>query len=467
MSKSGIPIKAFGIALALAIAGGSAVLSCSSQSLPAQPLPNDAKSDGQVPKPPDGGRDARRDTEPDYDANPWDGSVDLPGIWEPISGLPASCGARIAKDPKVSVRPFPWRACVSGRAGCEVFFADWGVPEEFLFELNLFDGLFEDENGVHISYHRTIKTRGQYLAVVQRLHADVDLAIVGTVDENSCTALKVAASRTGYATTIAQTGAAAREAGVAIQTWAAWSPIQAPNSLTVRRITDDLAPFIIVQGLSRGDGFMAFEQTAGGGIFTSAFRFADQTLVKATPNYTLETERPLPSVGGYFALVATNPSTVDFMPLEGGHRTVVQPLPGNDVVGLKLDRANNDALVWMEKARAGGSIILYTAPFTTDGATLQRRAVARLPTDYDGVANAGVFVYAYSVTGARVVRLSDGMAWELTGETEAPFVGSMWVNNTDVWFATTNTLTGPGAGLIVGMVRLPRPTGAPTVPSGL
>lgn len=462
-----MPTKAFGIALALAIAGAGAVLSCGSQSLPAQPQPNDVSSDGQVPRPPDGGRDARRDTEPDYDANPWDGSVDLPGIWEAIPGLPASCAARIAKDPKVSVRPFPWRACVSGRAGCEVFFADWGVPEPVLFVLNSFDGVFEDANGVHLAHHRTVNKRTLDLAVVQRLHGDVELAISGTLNAEGCLAVKVAGSQAGYAATIVQGGAAAREAGVAIQTWAAWSPIQAPNSLTVRRITDDLAPFIIVQGLSRGDGFMAFEQTAGGGIYTSAFRFADQTLVKATPNYTIESERPLPSIGGYFALVATNPSTVDFMPLEGGHRTIVQPLPGNDVVGLKLDRANGDALVWMEKARVGGAVILYTAPFTSDGATLQRRAVARLPTDYDGEANAGVFVYAYSVTGARVVRLSDGMAWEVAGESEAPFVGPMWVNNTDVWFATTNTLTGPGAGVIVGMVRLPRPTGAPTVPSGL
>ncbi len=417
--------------------------------------------------PADASRDAR-DAAARFDAEAADGDVPLPGEWLRIPGLPAGCAARVAKDPKVAVARLPWRKCLSQRPGCEVFLADWGLPGGDNFIQNHFATPFEDERGVHLAYYRDLERSKYRVSVVHALRGDAELVAFGTLAvPDSCKPLKIHASRHGYGMTI--TISAPPESGLPHQTWAAWSPKEAPTALAVESVTAALGSLYGVQGMAHGDGFMAFEQTAGGGVVGSAFRFSDRTLVTSAPTNTLTSETPIPVNGGYFALVTQAPAfSVGFMPLTGGHRTVVRPLAGSDVQVVLADRKNADALVWTEKERATGITTLYTAPFTTDEATLARRAVARLPFNVGGAVNGGMFAYYFSYQAVRVLRLSDGMGWEIAGETDAPLMGPIWVNDDSIWSVVSSIPEGvPGFPTPGGLLQVARPQGPPTIPNGL
>jgi hypothetical protein len=212
---------------------------------------------------------------------------------------------------------------------------------------------------------------------------------------------------------------------------------------------------------------MAIEQTGGLPIYASGFRFSDKTLFTSTPQNNLESGTPVPVPGGYFAVVVgSSPYTGAFMPIEGGYRTVIRPLPGADVQYIWVDRKNANALVWVEKS-GNGDVLLYTSPFTTTEAGLQRRAVARLPLNVAGEVNAGIFTQYVSETAVRLVRLSDGKAWDIEGESD-PLIAPIWVNDDFVWVVISGVPKGaPGYPVTGGVVKLPRPTSAPTIPSGL
>ena len=455
-----------------ALAAG-ALLASSSVSCGGTAEPQASEADAAVET---GIADARDPTRNPTDASTdggasTDGAVPLPGAFLKIPGLPDSCGARVAKDPTVSIPRLPWRACTSGRAGCLQFAANWyDAHPAYLLTTSHFAQPYEDASGVHLAYW--YRTRGANAAsfgvsIVQALHGDAELVILGTAGTDQCDALKIGASASGYGATIVQLNSS-DAAPIPYGIWAAWSPRAEPGKLSVHSLTELLQPFPIVQGMAQGDGFMTFEQTAGGGIYSSAFRLSDRTLVKPrTP--LVGNEVPLPVVGGYIAFVTdTVPPSVGFMPLEGGYRTVIRPLAGQDFTSLATDRANGDALVWAETNPTTTVTTLYTAPFATTEATLVRRPVAKLPFFQGGVVNAGLLAYPLAHDTIRIVRLSDGLAWEIPAEADGPAMSAIWVNQEYVWLTVSAVPFGqPGFPLTGGLARLPIPKTAPSIPSGL
>lgn len=466
----------FGLATGAVVGGLGALVaassSCSSTPTPGAPESSPAE-DAATPdtrRPVDAAKDVQFDTAPPVvDAAALGDAAFPPGEWLPIPGLPASCAARVAKDPRVSVSRLPWQPCANGRAACEVFLADWGRPNQRSFFPISIEPAFEDARGVHVSYTRDY---GRYASepqlrqsVVQLLHGEGE----ATWHSGAYCSPLVNASRHGLGMSVVF-----KEQPVTpdtpTQQFLGWSSWANPSQLELAEGV--LTPALRVsQSLARGPGFLALESVNwGSSIVATAFRFADRDFARSTADNTLLSERPLPVADGYVSLVAsTRPYAINFMPLTGGHTPVVQPSPGSDIVFQALDRANNDAFVWAE---APGGLesgwVLWTAPYTTNPAAVVKRRVAKLDFRYSIVANAGVVAAVISPTLARIVRLSDGLGWDIAPEPGLNFVIPLWVNDDSAWFVTWKPdAAAPQVVAFSGAGRFGRAgLGPPTVPSG-
>ncbi len=459
-----------GSAAALAIFGGLASTSASCATLPIGPAPADASfalPEAALP------RDAAKDTRPEAEAASADvwqeaGPIPVPGEWLPIPGFPASCGARVAKDPRVSVSRLPWQPCASGRVGCEYFLADWGKPDERRFDAAPIEPVFEDANGIHVSYKRHFGRKfGESQAwqpVVQLLHGEGE----ATWYTAELCPVQVHGARHGIALTALQIDRPNTPEEV-VRQFLGWSSWASPSQTEV--VETALTPRLnISQSVARGPDFLTLESTNWGGpIIGTAFRFASRDFARATPTNNLEALKPLPVGDGYVSIVTGDPATLAFMPIEGGYRTVVRPAAGYGVNRIALDRANSDALVWTEAVP--GSVDgwrMWTSPYATTEAGAAKRPVAVVPGGFRVVANAGVVAIVVNRGTARIVRLSDGMGWDIPVEPGLEFYYPLWVNDDSAWFVLSVPQP-PFVGLSSsGAVRVKRAgLGAPTVPNGL
>ncbi|MBK8213751.1 MAG: hypothetical protein IPK71_08370 [Myxococcales bacterium] len=214
---------------------------------------------------------------------------------------------------------------------------------------------------------------------------------------------------------------------------------------------------------------MTLEHNAGGiANYVSALRLSDGQVIPGFPGYTKPALRPIPVPGGYFA---TADESLYFMPATGGSaELVVNPQPGNEVVSVDFDQRAGYAMAWLELDKTTEVATLWTAPFATTAASLQRRAVARLPTAYPFVFNAGmILARGASYTSFRLIRVSDGMGWDVAAEPDHASVDPLWVNDDFVWQWVSGSQPGePGFPTKNVLLKLPRaPLGAPTVLPGL
>lgn len=169
--------------------------------------------------------------------------------------------------------------------------------------------------------------------------------------------------------------------------------------------------------------------------------------------------------GGYLALIN---SIVVFVPVDGGPQPLIRPTAGHEIVAFTADVTAGHAITWFESDSALANTTVYTSPFATTEAALAKRAVAKLPVLTTGIVNEGVLAAPIAFSRLRIVRMSDGMGWDVEGESDAPFMNNVWVNKDFVWMGASNVAVGsPGFPFFGGMVRIPRPSSPPTVPSGL
>lgn len=410
------------------------------------------------------GKDARVDPPADaasVDAQDWDGSIPYPGEWTTIDGLPPNCPARIALTPAVSVPKFNWKPCASGRRECELFTADWGPPTDFLFFPNHIRAAFEDAKGVHIAFARLVSGLAYHITVIQELHGPAELVAFGTLGPAPCFPSKVSISKEGFGLLFSH-GARGAE------TYAMWGALGDTSPLRAVRVTDSIGgPGAGVQAMTRGDGFLTFEQVNGLGINATAFRFSNSTVIPALPGLSENSGRPLATTGGYFAILR---QTIVFVPLEGPVRTVVRPLPGSSIFTFDLDRENGDALAWSEGASSSEMpAVLYTAPFATSETALVRRAVARVPNAFSLLYNRGMVATQGTYAQMRLVRVADGMGWDVASEANVAMMNPLWINDEYVWTYISGIAQGmPGFPVLGGAIRIRRDTlGSPTISPGL
>ena len=409
-------------------------------------------------------RDARPDAgEADpFDVAVPDAEIPFPGEWRPIEGLPANCAVRLAVDPRRSVEPFAWTPCTSGRPACTVFVPSWTGPDNFAFVQSHLGGVFEDSKGVVLSYVRATRGRPERVGIVQALEGEARLAVFGLdADTLTCAVSKMSATPFGMSATIFYGNNAASRRFVLSG--------MPDGGIGVQDITQPLASRSVVQGMLRGDGIVTLEHNAGGiANYVSALRLSDGQVIPGFPGYTKPALRPVPVPGGYFA---TADESLYFMPATGGSaQLVVNPQAGNEVISVDFDQRAGYAMAWLELNKTTEVATLWTAPFATTAAGLQRRAVARLPTAYPFVFNAGmVLARGASYTSFRLIRVSDGMGWDVAAEPDHASVDPLWVNDDFVWQWVSGNQPGePGFPTKNVLLKLPRaPLGAPTVPPGL
>lgn len=439
------------------VAGGLASMAaCSAEPTQASVDVADAGgADGRAPvdaRAVESGRDEEADAAPLY------GEVPLPGEWKAIPGLPETCGIRLATDPAVSIPPFPWKDCASGRPGCRSFVADWqATPSRTVFRPALREAAFEDAAGVHLSYFRELDfNKGLIVSVVQQLDGKPDFAAYWG---SSC-AMLVHRSKFGLGMGILDDEVTGPRAFLAS------SESATPNGLNVTEAS--YTPGLkFVQSVTRGSDFLGLEATQGGIIVGTSFDLGTKRFSDSTPTRDLETQNVLPVAGGFVAVVGTDPLSIGYFPKSGGWTRIVSPSSGSGTTFFAIDRARADALVWAE-AGENSEFVVWTQPFSVSETPTLKRRVAKLPFEFSFVANAGVVAAVTTAGRGRIIRLSDGMAWDIAPEPGLELYFPLWVNDDFVWFETSKpSAVNPNVKLHSGAVRIARSTlGAPTIPSG-
>ena len=95
---------------------------------------------------------------------------------------------------------------------------------------------------------------------------------------------------------------------------------------------------------------------------------------------------------------------------------------------------------------------------TTSPSGLVRRPVAKLA-NFQGLAvvNAGTLITELGPEALRMIRLSDGLGWNVAQEPGRPMLDGLWVNSSYVWAYVANRLPGqPGYPVRGGAVRVER-----------
>jgi hypothetical protein len=454
-------------ALGLGVAGvallGAITASCG-DSTPPEPLGDVGLRDAADAR--EASRDARPDVLPDQQVEDvWlaDSAVPYPGEWKAIPGLPANCPIRVATDPAGSIEPFEWTACTSGRPGCKVFVPKWTGPSNFAFVQSHLGGAFEDSGGVVLSYVRSTAGQPERLSVVQELEGKARAGFFGLSTEAlNCQVIKMSATPFG----IGGIGYYRTQSQARL-----FSLVAPPNGMSfdVVELTSALAPRVFTQGMLRGDGLVTLEHNAGGiANYVSALRLSDGQVIPGFPGYTKPALRPIPVPGGYFA---TADEALYFMPSSGeAARLVATPQAGHEIISVDFDQRGGYAMAWLEMNKTTEVATVYTSPFATTAGALQRRAVAKLPTPYPFVFNAGMLLArGAGHTSFRLVRVADGMGWDIAAEPDHASVDPLWVNDDFVWqWVSGNQPGDPGFPTKNVLLKLPRaPLGAPTVSPGL
>lgn len=414
-----------------------------------------------------GTRDASRPREAGiHDASFTDAAVDSgvlpPGGWTTVASVP--CTLYASTTPHLAAPAFPWKACPSGRVGCELFFTEWDERKVAQFRSVRHAKAFEDSDGLHFSYTRMLVVPGIApitVATVQRLHGVGEVVLAGSAGIPTCSPALIHGSAWGTAATVLDSpdGSVARG-----RAHVAYTKKGTSSMFESAQITTLLTGLNIVQGMVHGPGFVAAEVTSGGAIFPVGLDLSDHTVwaanVPPRPGGELAAAK-----NGYFAIIE---GQIHFVPIGGASAPVVQPSPGHEIVFVAVDSSNQDALVWLETSQNRTENLLFSSPFATNEAALVRRLVARRPQPFSGIVNAGMIATKVSDSRVDIVRLSDGAGWSVDGETNVPFMEPVWVNGQYVWFGVSNVPFGaPGYPTFGGMVRIPRPTGAPTLANGL
>jgi hypothetical protein len=187
-----------------------------------------------------------------------------------------------------------------------------------------------------------------------------------------------------------------------------------------------------------------------------AFDLSSRSTIGET---ALRAEAPVAGTDGAFA-ITLGPYGLAHIDLSGRVNQVLTVPSPRVVVYPVVDHSPPTSLVWLEATLAGGEPTegaLWASPYATDGAALKpRKLITLAPPLPRVVANAGLVLWRESNTTARVLRVSDGSTWTMTGETGRAFTGALWVTADEAWLATADaSLPSPGS-YTSGVMRLRR-----------
>ncbi len=386
----------------------------------------------------DGGGADRADVAVDVAPRP-DSGVHPPGSWRPFPGAPARCGMELSETPEVSAPHMEWKDCATP-AECRYLKENWRVTKltRQVIITRQAEHIFVANGKMYAHYLRLLDDGvGFALEVVEEVGGGtIYTAYVPNDPDESCAAgLTASANGIGYFA-FSQTVNNTEQ----IDFWAGWSALATPLAVSTRPISPlgtGVGKTTVSGSLSFGPNALHME--AAGLSLTRVFTLNTTTkaLSYASSNPpVMGTELPRWTPTGVMVLGDQAPYSLRFMPVGGGNTVVAAPSAGYNVTFAGLDRARGNALVWLETQEGAAdrkNLTVYTSPYAENAAGLTRRQVAKLPdpnaaqgTFFDGfVVNAGMLLTVTSSSNLRLVRLSDGMGWNIglrgpaTGYTEA------------------------------------------------
>ena len=434
-----------GIGMAVALVG---VLAASCSESAVGPETTDA-TDARVVDPRDGGRlDAAADAR-DANVSVDAGELDIPGEWEKIQASPGSCPLWTLRDASV-IPPLPWKTCANGRPDCRFFSADWeerGVVWGFMPWGN--DPVHERSGDPRVAYVRGTRHQSKFLYfVVQSMEGQAHAAYAAYAP--TCASM-FGASQHGFAMGLYSE----TEGG-----FLGFAPPTAPGAMTFAKATIEptLDAFSGTTPLANG---ILVEQVAFGTRNHSA-RYDLQTKTFYGPG--ILSEQPVRLGEGFIALMATSPPVIAYVPPAGGYQPLRRAAPGHQFFTLTDDH-DTSAIVWAEDD-GNQNMTIWTSPAATTEAAMQPRQVAKLRFVSKIVARNGVIAIRPNEGLARLIRLSDGMGWDLPTDDGLEFANPLWLNEEAVWFLASRRYNG-GFPFNSGIRYARNALGPPTVPSGL
>lgn len=366
----------------------------------------------------------------------------LVGEWDPLPGTSTDCGSRIARDPAASVPPLKFRACASGREGCEVFVADWS-PRSSYYKISI---AFEDTQVVG----------GVPIVVMQRLFVDGDVSrdlfTVGPIGGAPLVAVWTdpRGDRCGIHFGLSRNALTMRwrdPSGESDQDYvfasAGWSTRDRRDYRLTKAKVRGGRPFDPVYVNSRYIVSLQDNGSATGVAFdaeTGAMQHAD-----AQGRYT-RVWGMVEVADGVVFVGLRDPLVLGFFDGRSPARTIRVAETGDDRHGVwdvAVDRSRGDVLVWREADRrpnGATNVSLWTAPYQSNGGAVVPRRVTDLPDEVSiarVVANAGVALMHYTEQEAMLVRLSDGKRWRVPTQPGVKIADPLWVDDNDVWLMTT------------------------------
>ena len=435
---------------------------------------------GSLPAVDGGGADVRADVAVDAAPRP-DSGVHPPGTWRPFPGAPARCGMELSETPEVSAPHMEWKDCGSA-AECRYLKENWRVTKitrNALFTRQA-EHIFVANGKMYVHYSRKLDDGvGYSLEVVEELGGRTVYAAYALNDPIEDCFGVISASPNGIGSfAISSTPGNSEQ----IDFWAGWSSLATPLAVSTRSISPvetGVGKTTVPGSLSFGPNALHME--AAGLSLTRVFTLNTTTNALSYASNTppvMGTELPRWTPTGVMVLGDQAPYSLRFMPVGGGNTVVAAPSAGYNVTFAGLDRARGNALVWLETQEGAvdrKNLTFYTSPYAESAAGLVRRQVAKLPdpkaaqgTFFDGfVVNAGMLLTVTASSNLRLMRLSDGMGWNIglrgpaTGYTEALYVDD------DFLYVGMDTVSGAARNQN-GILQIPRASlGEPTIPSGL
>jgi hypothetical protein len=428
----------------------------------------------------DGGGADRADVAVDAAPRP-DSGVHPPGSWRPFPGAPGRCGMELSESPEVSAPHMEWKDCASP-AECRYLKENWRVTKitrNALFTRQA-EHIFVANGKMYVHYSRELDDGvGSSFEVVEELGANTVYAAYAPKDFSEACVAVISASPNGIGSFAVSSTPGNSEQ---IDFWAGWSSLATPLAISTRSISPletGVGNTTVPGSLSFGPNALHME--AAGISLTRVFTLNTTTKAlsyASTNSPVMGTELPRWTPTGVMVLGDQAPYSLRFMPVGGGNTVVATPSAGYDVTFAGLDRARGNSLVWLETQEGAvdrKNLTVYTSPYAENAAGLVRRQVAKLPdpnaatgTFFDGfVVNAGMLLTVTSSSNLRLMRLSDGMGWNIglrgpaTGYTEALYVDD------DNLYVGMDTVSGAARNQN-GILQIPRASlGEPTIPSGL
>lgn len=417
--------------------------------------PDVAKADGVAPD--SSLVDANADVQTDAHA-PW-----LTGDWDPVPCPGATCTEYVARDPGASVGALKWRACTSGRVGCQELVVDWTTFKGTTLSLSSKQPVVVGDNGTPYLLlskfypERDYGASRQSIAVVFPLNAKAVFARAKVL-EGSDILSWVLIGQAGVVHGIASE--AARSQTYRMSVWSA------PNTFAQSKIS--YAALGVGPGGSPGYGV-----PNGSKLFQFLLPVGQRVVdINAESSSSIGTtlDGPLAVPTGFVGLSLGPGLPLTYVKNDATIATLHSAPGGRTLSGFAIDEAAQH-LVWAESAdiAPASDSVLYEAPFAEKAADLVPRRVTAFddPGGLGGgymIANKGSALLRVSETRVIITSLTTGASWPIDADPGKNFLEPIWVDDNEVWLSV-GTIRGNGADFD-SIHRITRASlGAPTIPA--